>query len=481
MSNVVSVENKPAGIPIKDRLAFSNSMWGMMMVIFLYNTSYLPLFLNGVVGISLPFIATVMGIAKILDIFEVLFLQPVLFEWAAKKSRWGRYRTWFILGPIICLIGHMMLQSVVIAAAPAFLYAPLMIIGYVLVNGALNIQATSCDALNVLWLKDPVERYRIVGQRNLVTNIGGTLLGFAMLPIIWRVGGVQAINTAGITFLVVLFNALNLLCAIPMFMFTKKLNLDSGVKPASNTFKVALSSVKLIFTNRQVFGFWFASSLGQGGMSAWGQVFAFIFLFYFRSPETLSWYNGVFRFFPMIANLAVILLAKKLRPRYAFIFAHIWLVFNFLFIYFFARDPILAIAMICLTQIFSGLNIAGSPALYSDMTEYTRWKVGDNIADRVFTVRQSTAKTSTYIANFMLTGMVFIGFSAADPSTHTPEILQHLKMLACLMPAGLYLAGLVSFLLLFQLKPKQMDQVRKELAERDAAAAAAKAAATQGE
>ena len=474
MSNDASVENKSQKIKLSDRIAFINATWGYTLVIFLYNTSYLALFLNGVVGISMSFIATVMGIAKICDIIEVLFVQPVLFEWAAKKSKWGRYRTWFIVGPIVCLIGHLMLQSVIIAAAPSALYAPLMIIGYVLVNGSLNIQATAGDALNVLWLKDPVERYKMVGQRNLVTNITGTLLGFALLPIIYAVGGVRAINTMGITFMVVLYNILNLFCAIPIFRFTAKLDLDSGVKPVDNPLKAALSSVKLIFTNRQVFGFWFSSALGQGAQSCWGQAFAFLFLYYYKNPTMLNWYNAAFRFFPMIANIAVILLAKKLAPRHSFIFAHVWNIVCYLFIYFFADSAVLAIALICLTQVFSGLNVAGSPAIYSDITEYTRWKTGENIASRVFSVRQSTAKTSTYIANFMITGLAFIGFSSKDAASHTPEVLENLKRLACLLPCALYAAGLIFFLLLFQLKPKQMTQVRKELAERDAAAAAGK-------
>ena len=474
MSDVV--ENKYEKIKLSERFAFINSTWGYTVVIFLYNTSYLALFLNGVVGISMQFIATVMGIAKICDIIEVLFLQPVLFEWAAKKSRWGRYRTWFIVGPIVCFIGHLMLQSVVIAVAPAVLYAPMMIIGYVLVNGSLNIQATAGNTLNVLWLKDPVERYKMVAQRNLIANITGTLLGLAMLPIIYAVGGVRAINTAGITFMVVFYNLLNLFCCIPIFKFTANLDLDSGTKPVDNPLKAALSSVKLIFTNRQVFGYWLAISFSSGGQSCWGQAFAFLFLYYYRSPAMLTWYNGVFRFFPMIANVAVIMLSKKLKPRHSFILAHAWNVFNYVFIYFFADSAVLAIALICMTQVFSGLNQAGTPAIFSDITEWTRWKTGENIAARVFSVQQSTAKTSTYIANLMITGLAFIGFSAANVNTHTPEVIENLKRLACLLPAALYGLGLIVFLFIFQLKPKMMDQIRKELAERDAAAAAGKEA-----
>jgi Na+/melibiose symporter-like transporter len=215
--------------------------------------------------------------------------------------------------------------------------------------------------------------------------------------------------------------------------------------------------------------------LSIGGQSSWGQAFAFVFLYYFKSSTMLTWYNGVSRMIGMIANVTVMVFARKLKPRHAFIFAHAWQVMNYLVIYFLAEDALTAIILIAVTQVFSQINTAGTPAIYADIAEYTRWKTGENIADQIFSIQQSTAKTSTYIANFMITGLAAIGFSAADATTHTPEILASLKSLACLLPAGLYGLGLLVFLLIFQLKPKTMDNVRKELSERDAAAAASDA------
>ncbi|MCL1913429.1 MAG: hypothetical protein FWG10_06070 [Eubacteriaceae bacterium] len=54
--------------------------------------------------------ASSIAVGKLLNIVAVLVVQPLLFDWSS-KLKWGRYRTWLILGPVVVFIGHIVMQS----------------------------------------------------------------------------------------------------------------------------------------------------------------------------------------------------------------------------------------------------------------------------------------------------------------------------------------------------------------------------------
>ncbi|MCL1914845.1 MAG: MFS transporter [Eubacteriaceae bacterium] len=462
MSNVEAAQQ--SGIKLSERISYCTARIGFTLVLSLYNTSYGPLFLNTVCGVSMGTIASALALAKLLDLIEVLFFQPILFEWAA-KGKLGRYRTWFIISPISCMVGHLMMQSYVTSVIPDSWKVPFVVIGYVIINATLNIQGTSLNSLNALWIKDPTERFKIQAQTSLVGNIVNTVFGFVMLPIMFAVGGVNFVNARGMTFLVVLYNLINVIVSIPVFRFTGKLDLDQGSSGA----KVSpFSTIKLIFSNRNVAAMFFAQTFGTAGNSSWGQIFAFMFLYFYKAPGILSAYNGFSRGLMIFSNMVTIALVKKLKPRTAFRTGYIVQSVFYTLIYFIAKDGITAMVCVCINQMFVAIYQSATTPLYSEIAEYTHWETGNSITAVVFSAQQSTAKSATYVANFILTAVAAIGFSAADELTHTPQILANLKTLACFVPAGFFLVATIIFSLMYTITPAKLDLARKELAERAA-------------
>ncbi|MCL1914251.1 MAG: MFS transporter [Eubacteriaceae bacterium] len=460
------METKANTIPTSDRIAYVTARVGFTLIISLYSGSYLSLFLNVICGLPMPTIASVLAIAKLIDLAEVLMFQPVLFSWAA-KGKWGRYRTWFVVSPIGCLFGHVLLQTALTAAVPNSVKIPFVIIGYVTVNATLNIQSTAMNSMNAIWIKDPVDRFRTQTQGNLMNNLASTLFGFAMLPIMYAIGGVESINAKGMTFLVILYNVFNIIACIPVFRFTKRLDLDSGAGGGKTN---VFSAIKLLFTNRNAAGLFMSAALANSGQSSWAQAFAFIFLYYYKRPDVLSVYNGFQRGIMMLANMLTLAIVKRLKPKVAFTASLIMPCINYLFVYFFANDAVTAVVFVCIAYMFTGVYQSTLTPLYGDIVDYTRWKTGESIIANIFTIQQATPKASSYIGNFMVTAIAAIGFAANNPETHTPEILARLKALACFIPAGLYACGLLTFFTVFNIPAKVMEQARAELAERDKAA-----------
>ncbi|MCL1914357.1 MAG: MFS transporter [Eubacteriaceae bacterium] len=455
---------KKSSIPLTERLSYIVSRSGFTLILTLYNTSYAPLYLNTVCGIPMAAVASAMATAKLLDLLEVLFLQPVLFEWAS-KTKLGRYRIWFVVSPIGCLIGHLMMESYVTATVPDSLKVPFVIIGYVIINGTLNIQSTALNSMNALWIKDPTERFAITAQMNVVNNVMSMTFGFIMLPIMYFVGGVNVVNAAGMTFLVVLYNVLNIIASIPVFRFTGTIDMDQGTAGARTS---PFSTIKLIASNRNVAGMFFTQTFATAGTSSWNLVFSFIFLYYYKNPAVLSAYNGFSRGIMIFSNLIVLALASKLAPRNAFRMSFTVQSLFYAVIFFFAKDAITAMVCVCINSLFNGIYMTAATPLYAEVVDYTKWEKGENITATVFSAQQATAKAQAYISNFILTAVAAIGFSASDTATHTPEILDNLKKLACFFPVGFFACALLIFTFIYNITPKKMEIARKELAEQAA-------------
>ncbi|MCL1913777.1 MAG: MFS transporter [Eubacteriaceae bacterium] len=462
-------ETASTSIKSSEKLSYITARVGFSLILTLYGGGYQSLFLNTVCGMSMASIASALALAKLLNVIEVLMIQPMLFEWAS-KGRWGRFRTWFVVSPILCLLSHLMLESYITVITPDKLKPAFVVFGYVMVNSTLNIQSSSLNSLSALWIKDPVDRYKTQAQMQLTSNLATTGFGFAMLPLMYAIGGANVINARGMTFLVVLYNVINIVACIPVFKFTGNLDLD---RSSGNTRTNALSSLSLIFKNRNVAGMMFANAFALAGGGSWNQVFTFMFLYYYKNGSVLSIYNGMSKAIIVCAHLITIAIAKRANPRMAYKISYTMSIVNYILIYFFCNDAISAMVFVCLQQLFVGLTQSAGTPMYAEVVDYTKWKTGENITTSIFTVQQSAPMLSGYISNNILTGLAMIGFSAGNPETHVPEVLSKMKMLSCFMPSALYGLALLVFLFVFNITPEMAATARKELAERDAAEKAA--------
>ena len=435
---------------------------GQQLIISVFNTSYASLFLTVVAGLSMAATASALALAKFLNLLTVLFLQPVLLS-VAEKLKWGRYRSMFLLCPIISFIGHLLMQSSLVLAIPDGAKVTVVIIGYLLLNISMDLHQTVLNALNQTMV--PVnKRFMMQSLMNVVNNVVGTVLGFAMLPIIYHVGKVEQINGPGMTVIVIIYNVINIIVSIALFKATENVNMDGGSKPE----KIQLLSViKLIFTNRNVAGVFWGQSLSNAGNFAWLSVFSFVFLYYYKDSAMLSAYNGWSKAIAIVASLVTVALASKLRPKVANIISYIGAAASYLFIFFFAKNPLVAMIFVLIASMFHALNWSPTMPMYSEASEYTRWKTGENVTAVVFSVQQVNFKLASYISAISVSALAWIGFSATDELTHTPEILGNMKAIATLIPAGFYVLALICYLILHNITPAKMEIARKELAERE--------------
>ncbi|MCL1802674.1 MAG: MFS transporter [Eubacteriaceae bacterium] len=441
---------------------------GIMLVLSLYNSSYAYLFLTNVCGLSIARAASSQGIARVLNLLTVLFLQPILLDWSAKQ-KWGRYITWFVISPFLMITGHLMMQSAVTALGSEQYMYWMAMFGYLILNIGVDLQYTAIFSLGQSFIRDPAERLTMQARMNLTNNITSMLFGFVLLPAIYYFGGVDFINSRGMTVMVAVYNVINFIVLQPIIKATKDLDQEGGMGQQPRV--SAIDILKGVAANKRLAPLFWCNAIGSTATMSWGQVFAYIFLYYFKDPAMLSAYNGVSRGISIIATSFVLAFSKKLKLNAALRFGYIGTAIGYLCIFFFAQNALMGIIFVAINSLFTSMSASSFPPSYSEVAEYIRYESDENLGAVVFTCQLAINKVAAYGSNIMVSALGWIGFSPTDPNTHTSEVLRSMKAICTLVPAGLLLAALLIHTLFHKLTPEKMAEARKALPERSAAKA----------
>lgn len=138
-----------------------------------------------------------------------------------------------------------------------------------------------------------------------------------------------------------------------------------------------------------------------------------------------------------------------------------------------AKIPVMTLLIIA--QFFLGIAYTSITTLYADCVTYSTWKMGKNAAGFIMGLMNVPIKCSGFIKNFVVTGILAsAGYSAdIDPANTTKALRDGLANLFILFPGASMLFGAIIYIFGYGLTPKKMEQYKREIAEREAAEAAA--------
>jgi Na+/melibiose symporter-like transporter len=422
---------------------------------------YPLVFMTACLGLPFPLAIQILTWTKIFDLIFSFFSGSIIEK---VKLPWGKYRSWFLVAPIIAGIATCLFFSPLLGMVPGAAVLPLGVFLMVLWNVASNIVLTCDSSMNNVLVQNPLERVGLFKLSNQCQAVTGAIAGFFIMKIVYGVGGSQTINLAGMQVVGIIYSVLYFLLYFNYFLRLKDYqNAGIGI-----VHKVSiLTTLKLIFTNGKVAALTFSGMFGFSAETFFKSVGAFFFLYVLFSPQLLDAYNWTIVIGAFAGATLALPLARKTSKKVGYNIGYLIMAAGLVATYFTVKIPYLCLFCICVAIV--GLNFARSLFLpmYSDVSDYTRRATGQFVTSYTMTAYNICFKVAGLVAAQASGLLASVGFmQGVDP---TPEVSLGIARVATFGPAAFAVAGVLIMLIFYRLDEKKMPEIQAELKSRDAA------------
>ena len=410
------------------------------------------------------------------------FAQPVYAALisALKPMRWGKNRSYILLFPplvvltfVLCFtnIGPPSVALVIVSAA------------MFLTNGTRTMTWTSnLNLINVLAQGNAGNRAMLASRRATWTAAAGIFYSYGVLPLIQTLPTMmdEQIAYAVIAGLTSGFYAITcwiVYWATDGYEATGEAAKAEGQKVMNMITLPDL--VKSVVQNAPLLtiliGAIINSSLTSASSTATTYYFRYIMDAKWQPPQTLATaIVGTFASF--FAGWA----GKTFGNRNAVLIGQMGgAISNIIIALFFAYDnPIMVIVIMCIARVFTSFSGTNMQALYGDCVVYARWKTGKETSAMVMgsqTIPIKVGLTLRGVTVPLILSMVNFDPNIA-PADATMELKRGIIIMQRWLPAlGSIIYATILFLGFRMLNRERVDQMQKEINEREAAAKAAEA------
>ncbi|MEN8242705.1 MAG: glycoside-pentoside-hexuronide (GPH):cation symporter [Chloroflexota bacterium] len=440
----------------KIKFAYGFADFGFLAMVNLSNF-YLLTFLTVVVKLSPVTAGIIMTGGRILDTISVPILGPVIEK---SKMKWGKYRSWLIIGSILVFIFNSLLfvnlpnffgQTGVIIAG-IFIYALFCIAG--------NAAYIAFTSLNSALTTDPKEKVTLSTIRGIGNALGKIFAGWAILPLVYFFGKSEDFTTTGFFWVAVLFGALTTFTYLTLVAATKGVA-DAGVeKDASGkavqvTVKDMLMQIK---SNRPALMILIADTARILATLLLFATIPIFFIFVVGDPTKIMVFFGMVNFLLLGGSLTVPLLKKFFTKRTIYLSGMLLMVASFTAMYLNAHN---ANAVIIFASIgFIGYALANviNTAMYADASEYGLYKTGINARAVVFSSFQLSIKiAATLSVSISAFGLALIGFQ--EGVAPTAEVVAGIKNIAMFFPTAFVVISIIA-LLFYNIDDKKLAEMK---------------------
>ncbi|MDR1176188.1 MAG: MFS transporter [Treponema sp.] len=438
-------------------LALGNS--GFFIAMTLY-TVYPLVFMTHCLGLAFPLAVRILSITRIIDIIFGFFQGSIIEK---VRMPWGKYRSWFLAGPVIAGISTCLFFSPLLLYVPQGFVLFFAVFLLALWNVTSGSVLTAYNAMYFVMIHDPIERIDIFKLSNQLQAVTGAVAGFFMMKIVFAVGGERDINLAGMQVIGVIYSLLYLALFMIFFVNLKGCKDRDEREQRVNI----IATVKLLFTNGKAAALTFSGMFSFSAEMFFRVISSFYFLYVLFSPKMLDTYNWTTVVSAFVGASLALPLFKRTSKKTAYIIGYLIMAAALVGAYFTISTFWFPLVCICIG--FLGLNIARSVMvpMYSDVSDFSRHRDGKYITSYAMALYMINFKVGGFIAAQASGLLARVGFiTGVDPS---PEVSRGINMVATFGPAGFALIGALIMLFFYHIDEKQMPRILAELKERDVA------------
>jgi len=416
-------------------------------------------FLTDYAKIPVAVAGTVLMITSIFDIIWVPTAGVILEK---SSMRWGRYRSWLLIGPPLAAIFFTLQFSKI---GDPITNAILISIGFIVSHLIWNIFYAGHIAMNNSMTTVREDRISMASNRGMCNALGAiafSLIGAKSIQLLG--GGNQAL---GSTLTVMASGVVMILSYWLLFFITKEYAYHPKANAQSeNKNKMTIGEMfKQIVVNPPLIGLLLAE-LGRylGRFVIFGLAF-YYFKYVVNDLGMITIFFTGLNVVCFFGALATAPIAKKFGERNTYIFSLSLFIIGLLAVWLLPLNATTFMVVMFVAYLGYGMPDALGVAMYSATVDYGEWKTGKNARGFIMSLISFPIKSAIFIRSVVITSILVSAGYVAD-MTPTPELIAGIKNGIALVPAVFIGAGLVIILFLYRITPESHRQMQQEIAAR---------------
>lgn len=400
-------------------------------------------------------------ILTITSIIDILWVPTAGIMIEKSNMKWGKYRSWMLIGPPIAVLFFVLQFSKI--GSPA-MNAFIIIIGFAISHLVWNAFYASHVAMTSSMTTIREERISLAANRGMFNSLGSITFSLIGMKMIMSLG--KNNPASGYTLTAVITGIFMILCYYLFFFVSKDYDNPDSVQAANTKEKMSISEMlKQIIVNPPLIGL-LLSEFGRylGRFVIFGLAF-----YYFK--YVLAKLGGLTVFFTglnVVCFFGAIIsntLAKKFGERNTYIFSLSLLIIGLLLVFVLPINYISFLIIMFLAYLGYGMPDALGPAMYAATVEYGEWKTGKNVRGFIMSLINFPIKTAIFVRSVIITTVLTLSGYVADMAP-TTELIKNIKSGFTLVPAIIIALGLLIFTFLNKITTDKLQQMQKEIAQR---------------
>lgn len=413
---------------------------------------YLLYFYTDIMQLDAKAIAAMFVVCRVIDaVTDVL----VGFAIDKTKTKWGKSRPWFLFGAIPFALSAFLAFSVPnIAPGGKLAYAYITYIFLSFMYTVVNIPLASIlPALT----NDMNERTVLATWRKFMAFLGSTIVSATALTMVNLIG--RGNEALGFRVVMGIFGLVGCICFFGTFLLVRENNLQENVKSASlkeTVISLAHNTPWKLFALNILFmwtGYFIQSS-----------ALVYYFKYYIGSMTMSSLVATIMTMVPMVANLTVPFLAKRLGKRNLYSISAGVQLFGLIIIFAGNLNTTIIIAGALISAFGYGIKESIYFSMQADPVDYGEWKTGVQAAGTLSSVNGFLGKVAQAAAGGISGLLLAWGSYSSTAAVQTSEALIAIKAMYLYIPMILLVCSIIT--MSFYKLDKQFPQIQTDLEER---------------
>lgn len=409
---------KPLSKSIKSLYGIGDFGFGLMSGV---ETFLFVFFLTTVAKFSLPMVALIGTVTSVVDASLSPFYGAIIS--GMKPLRWGRNRSWLVVGPPLVVVLYMF-EFTKIGPDPVAII--IICAGFILSHIVWNIGWVANVALIPVMANGPEERGLLSARRATYTSLATVAFSYVGAPLVALLGRITGHPILGYTLAAGILGLSMLLCYLVVFKIT------DGYEPivAEGIQNAAASSRK----SENVSGRGMLRSLFQNVYLIVLLVGDFFrYMVNFMMTAAAAFYFAyvaqnmlLFPLYLLLGGIAQVVgsylsggMVKAFSARTSTIVSLFGLAASLILGKFVGMNLLVFFVVIMFARLFLGVLTASMVALYGDASVYSQWKTGENATPFIMGMMNLSLKIAIISRGTIIpAALAAVGFSAiANPAT----------------------------------------------------------------
>jgi sugar (glycoside-pentoside-hexuronide) transporter len=422
---------------------------------------FFAVFLTDFAMLPIALVGTVLLVTSIFDILWVP-TSGILLE--KSNMKWGKYRSWLLVGPPLAVLFFMMQFAKVGSVS---INALVIIVGFVVSHLIWNIFYTAHLALNSALTTVREERVAMASNRGMFNAAGAITFSLLLTPYL------KGATAAPQFTLTALIGGITMLASYyVLFYLTKDYAFHGTAQPSEVKEKMQISEMlKQIVVNPPLLGMLFGD-LGRyiGRFVIFGMAVYYVRYVVQNMAILTILFTGLN--VALFAGAAIAApIAKKIGERNTYILSLLIFITGLLVVYLFPLNSTSFLVVIFITYLGYGMPDAVGVAMYSNTVEYGEWKTGKNARGFIMSLFAFPIKVAILIRGVIITAVLASASYVANMDA-TPELINALKTGFALVPVIFLVISLLFILFLYKITPQSLKLMQTEIAARKKGTAA---------